>query len=376
MRIAVDGRELLGQPTGVGRYLAELLARWTRSPEARHEIILITPAPLDPAAPWRGRDGATIRDEVTGGRPGTWWEQATLARVLRRLGCDVFFAPAYTAPLAVSAPIVVTIHDVSFAAHYEWFTRREGLRRRLLSRATAGKARAVLTPSRFSREEIVRHLGAHRDRIHVVPQGVDSHACFGARHPREDLSPPREPMVLYVGSIFNRRRVPELIAGFARLARERPDVRLEIVGDDRTFPRQDLVRLAAATGVGARITFRAYAPETVVEDLHARARVFAFLSEYEGFGITPLEAMQAGVPVVVLDTPVAREVYGEAALYVQPGDGDGLANALRLLLDDEPARLRLLAAGRLVASGYSWNRTARETLAVLEAAAGAGRVVT
>jgi glycosyltransferase involved in cell wall biosynthesis len=371
MRIAVDARELLGRPTGVGRYLAELLARWTRSAEdAPHEVVLVTPVPLDRAAPWRGSDGARIRDVVTGGQPGTWWEQGSLARATSRLECDVLFCPAYTAPLATRRPIVVTMHDVSFAARPGWFTWREAVRRRVLARASARKARAVLTPSRFSRDEIVRHLHVDPGKVHVVPQAVDSHACFGApRRAWADPSAPREPVVLYVGSIFNRRRLPDLIAGFGLIARARPDLRLEVVGDDRTFPPQDLAGLAAATGVGAQIALRAYVPQAALDDLYSRARVFAFLSEYEGFGITPLEAMQAGVPVVALETPVAREVYREAALYVRAGDAAGLAEALGRLLDDGPARLRALAAGRAVVSGYSWDRTARQTMAVLEAAA-------
>src|SRR5512147_3050033 len=100
MRIAIDGRELLGQPTGVGRYLAHLLDAWDTLPEARgHEFVRWTPA----------------------GSRGTRWEQVDLPLALRRDRPDVLFAPAYTAPLLTTVPVALTIHDLSFAAHPEWF---------------------------------------------------------------------------------------------------------------------------------------------------------------------------------------------------------------------------------------------------------------
>ena len=128
--------------------------------------------------------------------------------------------------------------------------------------------------------------------------------------------------MLFVGSIFNRRRLPTLITAFAAATATRPDARLVIAGADRSYPALDLAGLAAEAGVGGRVEIRNYVhARRSSTSLYARAAVFVFLSEYEGFGLTPLEALSAGVPIVVLDTPVAREVYGDAAWYV-PRDGD------------------------------------------------------
>ena len=126
-----------------------------------------------------------------------------------------------------------------------------------------------------------------------------------------------EPTVLYVGSIFSRRHVPELIEGFTRLARRHPQARLEIVGDNRTTPRIDLDAIVRASGVAGRIQIRSYVSDEELRGLYRSARAFAFLSDYEGFGLTPVEALSAGMPLVVLDTPIAREIYGPAAIYVQ-----------------------------------------------------------
>jgi glycosyltransferase involved in cell wall biosynthesis len=368
MRIAIDARELLGRPTGVGRYLAELLARWTRDPSARgHDILLVTPRPLDTASPWAGHGGASVAVEHVPGAPGTWWAQAALPASARRAAADVVFAPAYEGPLLARAPLVVSIHDVSFFAHPEWFAPREGWRRRLLTRASARRARTVLTLTEFSRREIVRYLGVEARKVRIIPPAVDAHPAFGPPlAPAGTTAPRREALVLYAGSLFNRRHVPELIAGFAVLARDRIDLRLELVGDNRTRPHVDIDATARAHGVADRVTWRAYVPEEELAGLYRRASAFAFLSEYEGFGLTPLEALRAGVPGVVLDTEVAREAYGNAALFVRLEDGpDAVAAALRTLLDDGDARRAVLAEGARVLERYSWDRAARDTWGAL-----------
>jgi glycosyltransferase involved in cell wall biosynthesis len=306
------------------------------------------------------------------GTPGTWWAQTALAAAARRARADVLFAPAYEAPLLARIPLVVAVHDVSFFAHPEWFARREGTRRRVLTRGSARRARAVLTLTEFSRREIVRHLGVDKGKVRVIPPAVDAHPCFGLPPARADSgSAPRAPLVLYAGSLFNRRHVPELIAGFARLARERADVRLELVGDNRTRPYLDVATAAREHGVADRVAWRAYVPDDELARLYGRASAFAFLSEYEGFGLTPLEALRAGVPGVVLDTEVAREAYGQAALFVRLDDGpDAIAGALRTLIDDRDTRARVLDEGTRVLARYSWDRAARDTWRALLEAAG------
>jgi glycosyltransferase involved in cell wall biosynthesis len=172
-------------------------------------------------------------------------------------------------------------------------------------------------------------------------------------------------MILYTGSLFNRRHIPELIDGFTTLARRMPDARLEIVGDNRTIPRVDIEGLVAAAGAGDRIALRSYLPETELAALYNRAGAFVFLSEYEGFGLTPLEALSAGVPIVLLDTPVAREVYGAAALYVERPEPALIDAALARVLTDEAERARILAAGRNTLARYSWRTCAARVLDVL-----------
>lgn len=359
LHVAIDGRELVGKATGVGRYLSALLRAWAGTPAIRHRFTVILPAP--PPADLAVLDGRFdwVVDRST--TSGTWWEQMRLSRQLRRLQPDVFFAAGYTAPLRLPCPLVVTIHDVSFFAHPEWFRPREGWRRRWLTRAAARRARTIVTVSEFSASEIVRWLHVTRDRIVVAPHGAPVPAPPVA-------SPVRRPLVLFVGSLFNRRRIPELIQAFAVTAREVTDAQLVLVGDNRTRPRIDPTALAAARGIAGRVEWRAYVDDAELERLYWSARVFAFLSDYEGFAMTPLEAMAHGVAPVLLDTPVAREVYGDAALRVGP-DPAAIAAALTRLLTDDGARAALVAAGQRRLARYDWARTAATVLHTLEQAA-------
>jgi glycosyltransferase involved in cell wall biosynthesis len=337
VRIAIDARELQGHATGVGTYLSGILNEWATLPAAsEHEVILCKP-------------------DSPG---GTWWEQRILPRLVRESKADVLFAPGYTAPVFSGVPTVVAIHDVSFAAHPEWFGWREGLRRRTLTRLSAERAARVLTISEFSKREIAAHLGILPAKIEVIyPAGADR---IGPPRPMNDPA-----SVLFLGSLFNRRHIPELIEGFSRVARTLPDARLDIVGDNRTIPRIDIDALVAASEARDRIALRSYLPEPDLAALFGRARAFVFLSEYEGFGLTPLEALSAGVPIVVLDTPVAREVYGAAALYVERPEPALIAAALSRVLTDETERTRILTAARDTLARYSWRRCAERVLEVL-----------
>ena len=359
LRIGVDAREVLGDATGVGRYLSELLLRWTRRPDAAaRRFILFVPAPPTLPLPHEQVEIRVLPAE----HGGTWWEQTALRSAVQREPLDVFFAPAYTAPLALDLPLALTIHDVSFLAHPEWFRPREGMRRRWLTRRSALAARVVFTDSSFSRDEILRYIPIDPARIEVIPPGLS------ARHrPSPSV---REPFVLFVGSVFNRRRLPQLIASFALTAQKMPGARLLVVGANRTWPHQDLEDVAAAHGVAGRVEIRSYISDEELASLYSRASVFAFLSEYEGFGLTPLEALAADLPIVVLDTPVAREVYGPAAVYVPlQADNAATADILRRALGRTPDVTETLRHAHAVLQRYSWDEAADRTLTGIERAA-------
>lgn len=362
LHVGVDGRELFGKPTGVGRYLAEILRQWGADASWPHRLtIFAATSPtanlraLHPGASWQVEDDR---------RAGTWWEQTRLPRAARRAGLDVLFAPAYTAPLRSPCPFVVAIHDLSFFAHPEWFAPREGWRRRWLTRRAATRASAVITLSEFSAHELVHWTGVDRARVSLAPPGVPARIATARKRPSRS--------VLYVGSLFNRRHISELIESFVEVVRRVPDAHLQLVGDNRTYPRLDPATLARDRGIASSVHWSAYATDAELSAFYADAGAFVFLSDYEGFGMTPFEAMAHGVPVVMLDTPVAREIQGPAASLVTL-DPAAIATAIVRLLEDADARAALVSAGDERLTHFSWSRSAGIVRDALTRAAATGR---
>jgi glycosyltransferase involved in cell wall biosynthesis len=358
VRIAIDARELEGRRTGVGRYLHELLRAWATAPASRvHDFVLCSTSPVD-LAPYQG---LRVHSVATSGH-GVLWEQVSLPRLMRSERADLLFAPGYTAPLRSPAPTILVIHDVSFASHPEWFSWREGARRRTVTRLAARQAAQVVTVSQFSKSEIEAHLGVDPGRITVIANGVTPMT-------RHAGNIPRRPLVLYVGSIFNRRHVTTLIDAVSLLAKRGLDVELEIVGDNRTSPRIDLEEYVARAALSALVRIRSYVADAELAECYARASVFAFLSEYEGFGLTPLEALTAGVPIVVLDNATTREVFRDGATFVATPTAAAIADGLARSLYDLNERQRVLAAAPHTIARHSWTAAATKLLALFDRAA-------
>jgi glycosyltransferase involved in cell wall biosynthesis len=301
--------------------------------------------------------------EVPASATGTWFEQTRLPALARELTPDVFFAPAYTAPLRLPCPSVLAVYDLSYFAHPEWFRWREGIRRRWITKAAARRAQQVVTISEFSARELERYLGLARDRIVIAPPGSPADHIANVAPASERLR-----TVLYAGSIFARRGVPALIDAFADVVRTVPDARLVLIGEDRSVPPVNPLALAARAGIASAVEWRGYASDDELRSLYGQARVFAFLSEYEGFAMTPMEAIARGVPVVLRDSPIAREVYGDGAAMVGQ-DRHEIATAITRLLTDDSAHAALLTRGRNRLAAFSWAASAATVRAALERAA-------
>jgi glycosyltransferase involved in cell wall biosynthesis len=177
------------------------------------------------------------------------------------------------------------------------------------------------------------------------------------------------PLLLTVGAIFNRRCLPVLLRAVSRLVRRHPALVLEVVGENRTVPPLDLPRAVRSLGLDRHVRLAGFVSEPELAVRYAAADAAVFLSEYEGFGLPAAEAMARGLPVVVSARPSLGEIFGAAALTVDPRDEKGVEAALERVLCDEPLRSDLSARGRALAATFSWAETARLTRQALAAAA-------
>ena len=262
----------------------------------------------------------------------------SLPRTLRRLGADLAHTQ-YALPLRSPCPVVVTVHDVSFAREPSLMSWKDRLVfRRVVPRAVRRAAR-VLTVSERSKRDLLALYGVREERVVVTPNGVDP-----AFHP--DDTPRDDSYVLVVGAIQARK--DQLAALEAATAAGLP---LVVVGPEKDAALADELRRR-----GARV--EGYVETDRLAELYRGAACVVQASRYEGFGLPIVEAMASGTPVVAVREAALEEVAGEAAVLV---DRDGLADGIRTALAE---RDRLVAAGLERARAFSWRASAERTLAV------------
>jgi glycosyltransferase involved in cell wall biosynthesis len=367
MRVGIDARVLAHRPTGVARYLSGLLRHWRQvSAHGSDRLELYVDRPPAAELGGNGVEVRVLRWPLPGGDPV--WRQLRLALHVSRGRPDVLFCPFYSIPLgARSVPSVVTIHDVSFEAHPEWFDGKSRLAFRLV-RPSARRAARVITVSRFSAEEIATRLGVPGSRIEVIPPGIDEH-WFEPPSPSATESVRRwlgfdGRYLLHLGAVHLRRRPDLLVDAFARLESGARDLRLVVAGPTIP-PAPDVMSLAVERGVAERLVRREWVPEEHVQPLLAGATALVYLSEYEGFGLPALEALATGTPVVALRRASLPEVLGDAAAWVEHEDASGVALTIGRVLSNEALRVTLARDGRARARSFTWRDTADRTWDVL-----------
>ena len=355
MRVAYDLTALHDRRTGIGAFTGELLTRLARRDDL--EIVGYS-------ASWTGRnrmDGLAPPNVTIATRPMaaqplrqvwrrvnwppiTWWTSAV----------DLVHGPNFVVPPGGGATELFTVHDLSFV-HYPELSKRDVLQFPGLIRRALRRGAHVHAVSEYVASEVVDVFGVSSDRVHVVANGVDPIAAGDAGRGAQLAGGDR--YVLAIGTIEPRKDYPLLVDAFDIIAADDAAVRLVIAGQDGW----GVADFDAALGRARhrdRIVRLGFVDDLARSDLLAGASVFAYPSRYEGFGLPPLEAMSAGVPVVTTRTGALPSVLGDSAAFVEPGDRDGLATALADVLDDTSRRDALVASGRAQVSAYSWDACA------------------
>jgi len=285
----------------------------------------------------------------------------------------------YTAPLGCRVPVVVSVHDVSYLEHPEYFPWPRAQQLKFTVRRTIRHAARVLTVSEFSKNSIMRAYGLSDERIDVVPNAVSSEfrprpqesAAAGIRH---KFGIPA-PYILTVGDLQPRKNQIRLIQAFSELLRFYPDLphHLVLVGKDTWFgPR--VRRAAERSGLANRIHFTGFVSDADLNRFYTGCELFVFPSLYEGFGLPILEAMASGRAVACSDTSAMPETADASALLFDPESVEHMTLAMRDLVLDPELRSRVERLGVKHASAYSWRNAARKTLEAYYAVAeGAGR---
>jgi glycosyltransferase involved in cell wall biosynthesis len=284
----------------------------------------------------------------------------------------------YTAPLGCNVPVVVSVHDISFLEHPEYFPWPRTMQLRLTVQKTLKQAARVITPSEFSRKCILSRYGIDEEKVVVIPIAVSS-----AFHPisKEAAASRVEarfgvagPFLMTVGDLQPRKNQIGLIRAFENLIQSHPKLphRLAIVGQ-KTWFADRIIEAAKNSKVADRIHFTGFVNDEELLQLYNACELFVFPSFYEGFGMPILEAMACGRAVACSNTSAMPEVANATALLFDPESTEQMTRAIRDIVLDGQLRQRMERLGQQRASLFTWERTARQTLDVYyKVAAGQG----
>jgi len=360
--VAYDSRFACNHFVGIGTYAFALLEALLALPGDERYVVLWDPRQSHARFDFKDvRSHPRVTWVERPYRPLGPWALVQVGAWLRRLTPDVYFSPFHLLPLMPGCPCVLTVHDVR---PLRFGDELDPVRRALfrLSLQRACRARFLITVSDFSRAEIVALLPAAPARVRTVRPGVQPR--LGSLALERPPAVPNEPFALVVGDNRPHKNHAVLASAWARFGASPP---LALVGAGPVDERHpDMTMLARRAGVQAHHLGRVSQGELAW--LYQHATLLLFPSRYEGFGSPLAEAFAQGLPAVVSDLPVFREIGGDAACFVEPDRADRWAEVVADLARDAAARERMSAAGRARVVGLTYEQTARSLLEVLHQA--------
>jgi glycosyltransferase involved in cell wall biosynthesis len=361
VRIAIDVRKL--HDYGIGTYVRNLVRALARQGGPDTYVLLC-----------RDKDAAFVRAlgpqfEALVETSGNYSvrEQFSIPLALRRAKVDLFHAPHYVVSPFTTVPFVVTIHDCIHLRFPQYLPNRAAyFYAKAMMSSSARRARRVLTVSEASKQDILHYLKVPASKIEVIYNALDER--LADEPTAEEVARVRDrfqltaPFVLYAGNIKPHKNVDRLIEAFSIVRRGggHDDLKLLVIGDDIS-KYSNLRRLVHRFQLHKHVRFLGFVPDALLAVLYRLASVFVFPSLYEGFGLPPLEAMAAGVPVITSNVSSLPEVVGDAAVLIDPMDAGAIAAAMVRVLGDPVLRADLVRRGRARVTAFSWTRSAART---------------
>lgn len=352
MKIAIDIQTTLGQKTGFGFYVKNLVAHLKKI-NSHHQYALFAPnTQKDFSAPRRW-----------------WWDQVEVPLKARQAGVDILHQPAFSAPILYRGKVVVTVHDliaIVYGQDIPFFARQYFGRWMPFSYRAADHIIAI---SEHTKQDLVKLLNINDRAITVIPL-----ACG------EQFKPPKDsrrfgdalakyrvkmPYILHVGTLNPRKNLHFLIRVFAEVVKRLPNYNLVITGKFGWY-YEGLFKLVKEFGLTDKVIFTGYVLDEDTPELYGGAAIFAFPSVYEGFGLPPLEAMACGAPVVASGVSSIPEVVGQAGILLEPNDLSGWTQAICKVLRDARLARKMRQAGFAQSRKFSWDKTAAATIKVYE----------
>lgn len=367
MILGVNGIRLVSNRSGVARAIEALLQCMSELPHPFTDIRVYTPRPLDAQVRLPANVTLVVRPSPL---PPAAWEQITLPRAHGSRA--PLFCPSYVVPLLARCPMLLAHHGsyegyADRADVFSWWARTKA---RVAYELSAHRADVVCTVSEYSRRDMARFYHMSAERIHVVPEGVDTRLfrpidddgslrAWRRRTLGEDV-----PFILYVGKPTKRRNLPNLLEAFARLRRERHlPHKLLLIGT--ALPGTSFASMIASLGLGDVVVTVPHAPHDEIALAYNACSTMIYPSSYEGFGMPVLEAMACGAPVIALNNTAIPEFAGGVASLLPDASVETLARGIEDLLGDEARRIQMRTDGPVRAARYDWRIVTQQYLDLL-----------
>jgi len=361
--VALDVRRINRSPTGIGRYVSELVkALPSQAPDL--DFTLLTDASLP-----RDLLGDNCHQVVLRASPrreklsqrllAVWWMNVRLPAALRRIRPDLFHAAGMLAPLATGVPMVITVQDMGFHRAGRYHDAPYRLLYRILVTRAVKRARVVILPSESSETELKTDVPSTMGKTRVIRHGVSARFGLAAAAGRAAAATCSRygRFALVVGDIVRLKNPTGAVRAAASALREGLLDALVYVGSDGNGTA-DVRKCAAELAVADRLRFTGPVSDDCLASLYASAQLMLFTSHYEGCGLPVIEAMACGTPVVAVDLPAVREYAGDAVLLTQPS-AQYLSENVRRLLCNSSLRSEMVARGLARAKQFTWLETAR-----------------
>ena len=372
LRIGLDGDVLGRRRTGDESYLTSLMRGLHGIDEDNEYVVYVRDAEavasMFPELPRFGFESV---------RPQSIWFRYALGLpwLLRRRPVDLLHVQYFIPPMT-PCPTVLTVHDLSFVVHPEFFSLRDRVLLQRLVPKSMRRADRIITDMEITKQDMVRIYGVDPERIEVIPLAAD------LRYRPMDREVCREsvaksfgvdgPFVLYVGTFQPRKNVEPLIRGYTQM-REQGDLQHKLVLVGKPKHKYESVFEAIETSpFRDDIILTGFVEDDDLPVFYNAADVFVFPTLFEGFGLPVVEAMACGTPVITTNVSCLPDVSGGAAMLVDPNDPEAFATAMTSVLSDETVAQQMAERGLAHSAGYSWERTARETVAVYRKVLGEG----
>ena len=297
------------------------------------------------------------------------WEQLFQPVMLRRVGLDLYHALAFVAPIAISCPFVITVYDLSSNRFPEAFRPLHRFYLRTFTAHSAKRAKAIITISESTRQDVIRFLDIPAEKVHTIYCGVDPSfqvypqaevEAFKARHRLP------EKFILFLGTLEPRKNISGLIKAYAAWCQADLKAPKLIIGGGKGWYYQHLFTLVEQLNLTDRVIFPGYLAQEELPLWYNAATMFVYPSHFEGFGLPVLEAMACGTPVITSTASSLPEVAGQAGVLIEPTDVEGLSAAMAGLFNDTARRQRLAQQGLTQSRTFNWRKTAAETMQVYE----------